>query len=155
MKTKSKLIYQALLLVGAPIVTYVVSRVSFASRDVPSDLWVIIYSLIAMVYFAIVLAIDYYRQQKGKPNFVHHWLRGGIYASIIVFILMIAQNIYNASQLGFGVSQGTAGTGYLLRSYPADFLSENYLLLILIVLMAVALRLNNTVRPTLVTGNQT
>ena len=144
MKTKSKLIYQALLLVGAPIVTYVVSRVSFASRDVPSDLWVIIYSLIAMVYFAIVLAIDYYRQQKGKPNFVHHWLRGGIYASIIVFILMIAQNIYSALPLGFASPQGTTSAGYVLRNYPADFLPENYLLLILIVLMIVALKVNKS-----------
>lgn len=76
MTTKTKLIYQALLLVGVPIATYVVSRVSFASRDVFSDLDLIIYSQIAIGYFVMLLALDYYRMRSGKLNLVRHWLRG-------------------------------------------------------------------------------
>ncbi|OGH81005.1 MAG: hypothetical protein A3I29_02015 [Candidatus Magasanikbacteria bacterium RIFCSPLOWO2_02_FULL_44_11] len=133
MTTQTKLAYQALLLVGVPIVAYLISRVSFANRDVPSDLWVMIYSLIAMVYFAIVLALDYYRTRTGKLNFIRRWLRGGIYTSIVLFFLLIVENIYLAGGfIGFNNDFGLTlpqtiyyNSFYTIRAYPADFLSEN------------------------------
>ena len=64
---------------------------------------------------------------------------------------MIAENIYFAtpyffSELPYTILQRAyyAG-GYMLRDYPADFLSENYIMLILIVLMVVALRVHKSI----------
>ena len=149
MDTQTKLIYQALLLVGAPIATHIISSINFGKT--PNDLALLIYSPLAMVFFGVLFAIYFIKFKAGKLTKIRLFLKAGVYLSIILFILMIVVNIYNGwtspyIDYKFAESQTVDNNiGYRLRQYPRDFLPENYNLLILIALMFVSLRLNKSI----------
>jgi hypothetical protein len=146
MTTKIKIINQTVLLIGSFVMAAVISNLYLTTRDVLSDLNLLIFSQLAIGYFAILSATYFIKIKSVKSSTFQGLLRGGIYASIIILVLLIAKNVYYEWHLFVTLPEPstmkTTG-GYATRA-PQDFLRDNYLLFILIITMIFGVRINKS-----------
>ncbi|KKT44174.1 MAG: hypothetical protein UW34_C0016G0002 [Parcubacteria group bacterium GW2011_GWA2_44_15] len=149
MTTKTKLVILTAILVGAPMVAYIIAPFHFVYSDFTLNIFPFI--PLAMVFFGALFALYFMRLKTGKLTTIRLFIKWGIYLYIAYFIILIATDLYLVLPLlSFDLRIAEMGgvgyaSGYQLKEYPQHLLAENYLSLILIVLMYLGLRLNKSI----------